>query len=171
MEAQAQVDPSWCGVLTASPKLSSTVDGRGRGRRAEQRLDDLWQYLDLALAGFGAFHGLNPGMGWLIALAAGVQERSRIALLRTLPPIAAAHALSILAAAFLVSLLRSVVTTRLVAIGGGAALVTFGLWRAFSHRHDHAFGFRLSDGQLVVWSFLMSSMHGAGTPRSPQSPR
>jgi hypothetical protein len=124
-----------------------------------------WQYF--ALAGFGAFHGLNPGMGWLIALAAGVRERSRTALMKTLPPIAAGHALSILVAAYLVSVLRSVVTTRLVAIVGGVVLVVFGLWRAFSRRHDHVLGFRLSDGQLVIWSFLMSSVHGAGLALLP----
>ena len=77
----------------------------------------LWQYF--ALAGFGAVHGLNPGMVWLIALAAGVRERSRTALVKTLLPIAAGHALSILVAAYPVSVLRSVVTTRLVAIVGG----------------------------------------------------
>ena len=125
----------------------------------------LWQYF--ALAGFGAFHGLNPGMGWLIALAAGVRERSRTALVKTFLPIAAGHALSILVAAYLVSVLRSVVTTRLVAIVGGGVLVVFGLWRAFSHRREHVLGFRLSHGQLVIWSFLMSSVHGAGLALLP----
>jgi len=124
-----------------------------------------WQYL--AIAGFGAFHGLNPGMGWLVALAAGVHDRSRTALLRALVPIAAGHALAVFVAAFLVSLLRSVVRTQWVAIGGGIVLVGFGLWRAFARRHDHELGFRLSDGQLVTWSFLMASVHGAGLALLP----
>ncbi|HKT00823.1 MAG TPA: hypothetical protein VJT31_14935 [Rugosimonospora sp.] len=119
-----------------------------------------WQYL--ALAGLGAFHGLNPGMGWLFAVAIGLQERSRVALLRALAPIAAGHAASILIVAGLVSVFRSLVTTRAVAIVGGAVLVGFGLWRALSRRHFRWAGMRLSAPQLAAWSFLMSSVHGAG---------
>jgi hypothetical protein len=119
-----------------------------------------WQYL--ALAGLGAFHGLNPGMGWLFAVAIGLQERSRAALLRSLPPIAAGHALSVLVIAGLVGVFESVLTTRLVAVGGGMVLVGFGLWRALSRRHFRWAGMRLTAAQLVGWSFLMSSIHGAG---------
>jgi len=119
-----------------------------------------WQLL--ALAGLGAFHGLNPGMGWLFAVAIGLQERSRAAVLRALPPIAAGHAASVLVVAGLVGVFRSVLTTRLVAIGGGLVLVGFGLWRALSKRHFRWAGMRLSAGQLTAWSFLMSSVHGAG---------
>jgi hypothetical protein len=119
-----------------------------------------WQLL--ALAGLGAFHGLNPGMGWLFAVAIGLQGRSRAAVLRALPPIAAGHAASVLVVAGLVGVFRSVLTTRLVAIGGGLFLVGFGLWRALSKRHFRWAGMRLSAGQLTAWSFLMSSVHGAG---------
>ncbi|UWZ60201.1 hypothetical protein Daura_49465 [Dactylosporangium aurantiacum] len=110
----------------------------------------------------GAFHGLNPGMGWLLAVANGVQERSRAAVLRALVPIAAGHAASIFVVAGLVSALQSVVATRFVAIGGGIVLVGFGLWRAVSRRHVGAPGLHLSAAQLAGWSFLMSSVHGAG---------
>jgi hypothetical protein len=120
----------------------------------------LWQYL--ALAGLGAYHGLNPGMGWLFTVALGLQERSRAAMLRALPPIAAGHALSVLIVAGLVSVFRSLVATQLVAIVGGLVLVGFGLWRALSGRHPGHGGMRLSAGQLASWSFLMSSVHGAG---------
>jgi hypothetical protein len=119
-----------------------------------------WQWL--ALAGLGAFHGLNPGMGWLFAVAIGLQERSRAAMLRALPPIAAGHAASVLIVAGLVGVFQSVLTTRLVAIGGGTILVGFGLWRALSKRHFRWAGMRLSPVQLALWSFLMSSIHGAG---------
>jgi hypothetical protein len=119
-----------------------------------------WQWL--ALAGLGAFHGLNPGMGWLFAVAIGLQNRSRAALLRSLPAIAVGHAASVLVIAGLVGVVESVLTTRLVAIGGGVVLVGFGLWRALSQRHFRWAGMRLSAAQLVGWSFLMSSIHGAG---------
>ncbi|MGC9670765.1 hypothetical protein ACNTMW_29985 [Planosporangium sp. 12N6] len=119
-----------------------------------------WQWL--ALAGLGAFHGLNPGMGWLFAVAIGFQERSRAALLRACAPIAAGHAASVLVVAGLVGVFQSVLATRLVAIGGGTVLVGFGLWRALSTRHFRWAGMRLSPAQLMAWSFLMSSIHGAG---------
>jgi len=115
----------------------------------------------LALAAMGAFHGLNPGMGWLFSVAAGIQERSRTAVLRALGPIAAGHAGSIFVVAGLVGALQSVVATRLVAIGGGIVLVGLGLWRALS-RHVGRAGLHLPAAQLAGWSFLMSSVHGTG---------
>src|SRR5258708_33865622 len=69
----------------------------------------------------GSFHGLNPGMGWLFAVAIGFQERSRAALLRALPPIAAGHALSIGAVALVVAVPDSGLAPRPVALGGGDA--------------------------------------------------
>jgi hypothetical protein len=119
-----------------------------------------WQYL--ALAGLGAFHGLNPGMGWLFAVAIGLQERSRAALLRALLPIAAGHALSVVVVTSLVVVFRSLVTTQVVAVVGGVVLVGFGLWRTLSRQHFRWVGMRLTAGHLTAWSFLMSSAHGAG---------
>jgi len=115
-----------------------------------------------ALVGLGAFHGLNPAMGWLFAVARGMQERSRAVLLRSLPPIALGHLASVAIVAAVVSATESVVAANVVGIVGGLALVGFGLWRLLSDRHFRWAGMRLSQGQLVGWSFLMSSAHGAG---------
>jgi hypothetical protein len=115
-----------------------------------------------ALVAMGAFHGLNPAMGWLFAVARGLQERSRALVLQSLPAIAAGHAASVGAVAVLVALTRSVVATQAVAIGGGIVLVGFGLWRLLSRRHFRWVGMRISLWQLAAWSFLMSSAHGAG---------
>jgi hypothetical protein len=114
------------------------------------------------LAALGAFHGLNPAMGWLFAVARGMQELSRAVLLRSLPPIAAGHLASVAIVAAVVSATQSVVAGNVVAIGGGAVLVGFGLWRLLSARHFRWAGMRLSSAQLAGWSFLMSSAHGAG---------
>ncbi|RAN93341.1 hypothetical protein [Micromonospora noduli] len=114
------------------------------------------------LAALGAFHGLNPAMGWLFAVARGLQERSRLALLRALPPIAAGHLASVAIVAALVSATRSVTTSSALAVVGGVLLVAFGLWRLLSERHFRWAGMRLSAAQLAAWSFLMSSAHGAG---------
>jgi hypothetical protein len=115
-----------------------------------------------ALVALGAFHGLNPAMGWLFAVARGMQERSRGVLLRSLPPIAAGHLASVAIVAAVVSATESVVAANVVGIAGGLALVGFGLWRLLSERHFRWAGMRLSHRQLAGWSFLMSSAHGAG---------
>ncbi|MFG2049195.1 hypothetical protein ACGFIW_17425 [Micromonospora sp. NPDC048935] len=114
------------------------------------------------LAALGAFHGLNPAMGWLFAVARGLQERSSAALLRSLPPIAAGHLASVAIVAALVAATRSVTASTAVAVVGGVLLVAFGLWRLLSERHFRWAGMRLSSAQLAGWSFLMSSAHGAG---------
>ncbi|MER7545990.1 hypothetical protein [Actinomadura sp.] len=115
-----------------------------------------------ALVALGAFHGVNPAMGWLFAVARGLQERSRQLVLQSLPAIAAGHAASVGAVAVLIALTRSVVATQAAAIGGGVLLVGFGLWRLLSKRHFRWVGMRISLWQLAGWSFLMSSVHGAG---------
>ncbi|QXJ25348.1 hypothetical protein AGRA3207_006832 [Actinomadura graeca] len=115
-----------------------------------------------ALVALGAFHGLNPAMGWLFAVARGLQERSRALVLQSLPAIAAGHAASVGTVAVLVALTRSVVATRILAAAGGVLLVGFGLWRLLSSRHFRWVGMRISLWQLAGWSFLMSSVHGAG---------
>lgn len=116
----------------------------------------------IALVALGAFHGLNPGMGWLFAVGRGLQERSRALVLQSLPAIAAGHAASVFVVAAVVTLTGSVLTSRVVSIGGGVVLVGFGLWRLLSSRHFRWVGMRLSLWQLAGWSFLMSSAHGAG---------
>ncbi|MFD2080670.1 hypothetical protein SAMN05421678_107206 [Actinopolymorpha cephalotaxi] len=116
----------------------------------------------LALAGLGAFHGLNPAMGWLLAVAIGLQERSRWAMARSLAPIGAGHFVSIAAVAVAVTVGASAWTTRVVAVAGGAALLGMGMWRLLSKRHFTWVGMRLSAWQLAAWSFLMASVHGAG---------
>ncbi|MQA95738.1 MAG: hypothetical protein GEV11_14200 [Streptosporangiales bacterium] len=115
-----------------------------------------------ALAALGAFHGVNPAMGWLFAVGRGMQEGSRALLLQSLPAIAAGHAASVGLVAVAVTVTGSVTTAGAVAVGGGLLLVGFGLWRLLSTRHFRWSGMRLSLWQLAGWSFLMSSAHGAG---------
>ncbi|PKW16799.1 hypothetical protein [Saccharopolyspora spinosa] len=115
-----------------------------------------------ALLALGAFHGLNPAMGWLFAVALGLQERSRTKLLRVLPAIATGHAAAVAIVAMAVGISGSVLTGRVVGIVGGLLLVGFGLWRLLSRRHFRWVGMCLTGWQLAAWSFLMSSAHGAG---------
>jgi len=115
----------------------------------------------LALAGLGAFHGLNPAMGWLFAVALGLQRKSRAAVLWSLLPIAAGHALSIALVVIAVGLLRAVVDLKVLQIASALLLIGFGLYRLLA-RHRARIGMQVSGRDLTVWSFLMATAHGAG---------
>jgi len=115
-----------------------------------------------ALVGLGLFHGLNPGMGWLVAVSRGLQERSRAALLRSIPAIAGGHAASVALFALAFTATGALVASRWFTVACGGAVVGAGLWLLLSRRHFRWRGMRLSEPQLAGWSFLMSSAHGAG---------
>jgi hypothetical protein len=120
----------------------------------------LWPWL--VLVGLGAFHGLNPGMGWLFAVALGLQDKSRRAVRRALLPIALGHAASIGVVVTLVGLLQAVLPESVVRYLCAAVLGVFGLLRLVRARHPRWVGMRVGFGDLMLWSFLMASAHGAG---------
>ena len=115
-----------------------------------------------AIALLGAFHGINPGMGWLFAVALGLQQGSARGVWRALPPIAAGHALSIGAVLAGASLVRSVVPDGVLTLVVSALLTSMGLFRLWRHRHPRFGGMQVGVRDLVVWSFLMATAHGAG---------
>ena len=115
----------------------------------------------MALAGLGAFHGLNPAMGWLFAVALGLQRESRGAVLRALLPIAAGHALSVSMVIVAIGVLRIFFGLPALEVSAAVALIAFGLYRLFA-RHRGRVGMQVSDAQLLLWSFLMATAHGAG---------
>ena len=120
----------------------------------------LWPWVVLLV--LGAFHGLNPGMGWLFAVALGLQERRRATVFRALVPIALGHALSIIAVLVVVGGIQVVVPERVVHYVSAAVLGAFGLYRLLRARHPRWVGMRVDFKDLVLWSFLMASAHGAG---------
>jgi len=120
----------------------------------------LWPWL--VLASLGAFHGINPGMGWLFAVALGLQEKSRQAVRRALLPIALGHAASIGVVVLAVGLLQAVLPESVVRYLCAAVLGVFGLMRLVRARHPRWVGMRVSFRDLTLWSFLMASAHGAG---------
>ncbi len=122
---------------------------------------ETWPWLTLAL--LGAYHGINPAMGWLFAVALGLQERSRKTLLRALLPIALGHETSIALIVVLVSVTRLVIPPQVLHLVGAAALIAFGAYKFLQPRsHPRWVGMRISLAELVLWSFLMSTAHGAG---------
>ena len=115
-----------------------------------------------AMIALGAYHGINPGMGWLFAVALGMQQGSARGVWRALPPIALGHAMAVglvVLAAALAGLLVPLETMRVIVAG---ILMTLGLYRLWRHRHPRYAGMQVTFGTLTVWSFLMASAHGAG---------
>lgn len=123
-------------------------------------MSELWPWL--AVFGLGMFHGINPAMGWLFAVALGLQEQRRAAVLRALPPIALGHALSIAIIIAAVLLARVAVPHRTLKIAAAAILFGFGLYRLLRSRHPNWVGMRVGFSDLTLWSFVMASAHGAG---------
>lgn len=114
------------------------------------------------MAGLGAFHGVNPAMGWLFAVARGLQEGRGRAVLGAVVPIALGHLVAIatvilltmaVGAALPVALLRTIVGALLIGLGGYALL---------RHLHPRWIRMRVSFGDLIVWSTLVATVHGAG---------
>ncbi|MDQ3810556.1 MAG: hypothetical protein M3336_09720 [Chloroflexota bacterium] len=123
---------------------------------------ELWPWLG-ALAVLGVYHGLNPAMGWLFAVMLGLQERRRSAVLRALPAIALGHEASVAIVVMLVSALQLVAAPDLLRAGGAEALIVFGAYKFLKPRsHPRWVGLRVSARELALWSFLMSTAHGAG---------
>jgi hypothetical protein len=117
----------------------------------------------LVFAGLGAFHGLNPAMGWLFAVALGMHRQSRAVVMVSLVPIAIGHAVAIADGAGLLVAAGTVVPQTLVRIGSGLLLLAWAAyhWR-YGHRHRVRFGMQTGLLGLAVWSFLMATAHGAG---------
>ncbi len=118
--------------------------------------------------GFGVYHGLNPGMGWLFAVALGLQEQRERALWSALPPIALGHLLGLGAVAVPLLLLDTLLDARTLGLLAAGVLLIFGVWRlARWYRHPRWVGMRVSSRDLVVWSGLMATAHGAGLMLAP----
>ena len=128
----------------------------------------------LGLAALGAFHGVNPAMGWLFAVALGLQRgggrpwAGEWAITKALAFIAVGHAASLAAVAVLLAVLGYFAPLFWVRIGAGAALLAFGAYKLVRYyRHPRWVGMNVSGRDLVAWSFLMATSHGAGLMLAP----
>ncbi len=120
-----------------------------------------WPWVAVAI--LGAYHGIDPSMGWLFAVALGLQEQRRAKVLWSLAPIAIGHLISIAAVVAIIGGLRLFVALELLRPIGAGALILFGLFRfVWPRAHPRWVAMRVNAAELALWSFLMASAHGAG---------
>jgi hypothetical protein len=119
-------------------------------------------WLWLAVVASGLYHGVNPGMGWPLAVSAGLMERSPRALRAALVPLAAGHLLAMLLVLLPFALLVALVEwQRQIQIGASLIVIAFGIFRLVDQRHPRALA-RIRPTQLGLWSFAVAIAHGAG---------
>ena len=110
----------------------------------------------------GAYHGINPGMGWLFAVALGMQRRSARGVWRALPPIALGHAAAVAVVVAAAAIAGVVVPMHVLKAVIATMLITLGSYRLWRHRHPRFGGMQVTFRDLTIWSFLMAFAHGAG---------
>jgi hypothetical protein len=110
----------------------------------------------------GAFHGINPGMGWLFAVALGMQERRQGAVWRALIPLTLGHGLAIGAVILIAVAAGVAVPASSLKLPVAMTLGALGVYRLVRHSHFTGGGMRVGMRGLTVWSFLMATCHGAG---------
>jgi hypothetical protein len=121
-----------------------------------------WPWVAVAI--LGAYHGVDPSMGWLFAVALGLQDKNRARVWWALIPIAIGPLISIAVVVTLVGGLRMAsFNADYIRYGGAAALIAFGVFRLIWPRaHPRWVAMRVNSAELALWSFLMASAHGAG---------
>jgi hypothetical protein len=110
----------------------------------------------------GAYHGLNPGMGWLFAVALGLQEQKSSAVARSLVPIALGHALAVGCVVLTAVFLGLIVPLGVLRYSVAAILLGLGIYCLVRHHHPRWVRMQVGFRDLTLWSFLMASAHGAG---------
>lgn len=120
----------------------------------------LWPWAALFL--LGAYHGVNPGMGWLFAVALGMQKKRASAVWQALVPMAAGHFVAIGLVVAAAAIAGAVLPLRYVKLVAACVLLAFGLHRLIRKNHPRWGGMQIGFRDLSIWSFLMASAHGAG---------
>ncbi len=123
-------------------------------------MNGMWPWIAVAM--LGAYHGIDPSMGWLFAVALGLQERRRAKVIAALFPIAIGHLLSVAVIVGLIAAAMKPASGWLRPVGA-AALIAFGVFRLWRPRaHPRWVAMRVNAAELGAWSFLMATAHGAG---------
>jgi hypothetical protein len=122
----------------------------------------------LTIAAFGIYHGLNPAMGWLFALAQGLQQNNARAIWVTMLPITIGHALSVALAAAMILAIQPFLPMQTLQLMTAGVLLAFGIYKLITwYRHPRWVGMRMRWHELTGWSFIMATAHGAGLMVAP----
>lgn len=115
-----------------------------------------------AVVASGIFHGINPGMGWPLAVSAGLMDRSEGSLVRAIGALAGGHLLAMAALLGPFSVLMVLTAwQREVQIAAACLVIGLGLYLLINRRHPR-FLARVRPSRLALWSFLAAIAHGAG---------
>jgi hypothetical protein len=121
----------------------------------------------LAVVASGLYHGVNPGMGWPLAVSAGLMERSSRALVAALGPLTIGHLLAMFVVILPFALLVALVEwQQQIQIGASLLVIGFGIFRFVNRRHPRVLA-RIRPTQLGLWSFAVAIAHGAGLMLAP----
>jgi hypothetical protein len=124
-------------------------------------LDDTNASLWFGVVAIGAYHGLNPAMGWPLAVANGLSDKRGAAVFATFVPLGLGHLLAMALVLVPFAILSWLLTwQRELRVGAGLMVLLFGVSRLFVRRHPRWL-LRTPPSQLVLWSFLMATAHGA----------
>jgi hypothetical protein len=122
---------------------------------------EFWPWL--TLVGLGMYHGVNPAMGWLFAVALGLHRGRRSVVVQSLIPVTIGHLLSIVAVAGAVLALGVIIDRRALLMVAGSGLILWALYHlSYGSRHQTRISMQTGFAGLLAWSFLMASAHGAG---------
>lgn len=132
----------------------------GLSALAPNVVHDVWPWAALLL--LGAAHGVNPGMGWLFAVALGMQRQERGAVWRALLPLAAGHLAAIAMVAVVVGVAGLAISLGWLKWLVAGGLLGLGTWKLVRTSHPRYGGMSVGSREVAVWSFLMASAHGAG---------
>src|SRR5919204_1693444 len=127
---------------------------------AGQGATSVWLWLAIVLSGL--YHGINPGMGWPLAVAAGLMDRSPRALFASLWPLSLGHLAAMLVMLLPFAMLLALVQWQYqIQAGAGLLVIAFGVFRLIDPRHPRVLA-RIKPTQLALWSFVVAIAHGAG---------
>ncbi len=116
----------------------------------------------LTVVAFGVYHGLNPAMGWPLAVASGLTARRDAAVFATIAPLGIGHFLAMAVAVLPFALLSEYVQRgQAIRTGAGLLVLLFGVYKLIDRRHPRYLA-RIAPTRLAWWSFVMATAHGAG---------
>ena len=110
----------------------------------------------------GIYHGVNPGMGWPLAVSAALFERKKSAMIKASAMLATGHFLAMIVILLPFSMMYFLVNNeREIRMGAGVLVIAMGIYLLINRRHPKILA-RIHPAKLGLWSFLAATAHGAG---------